>query len=173
MAASLVGPSNPVTTTPPILDVCIQCAMIASETLQCDNSGNYMQPDERTVRHTGNVIFQFRCFALRCFCMDRNDRHTIAFKRRWDVEKDLVMRSRLHFEAGVFVSAMYAIDIRGGCLCECSAPNGYSFNRYAQRSSLWALQFQQTDLKLLPKEKFCLGAGSYIFHVVHSIYCLK
>jgi len=112
MAASLVGPSNPLTTTPPILDVCIHCAMIASETLQCDNSGNYMQPDERTVRRTGNVIFQFCCCASQCLCMERNDRATIAFKRRWDVEKDLVMRSSLHFEADVFISATYAIDIR-------------------------------------------------------------
>jgi hypothetical protein len=134
MAASLVGPSNPLTTTPPILDVCIHCAMIASETLQCDNSGNYMQPDERTVRHTGNVIFQFRRFALHCFCMDRNDRTTIAFKRRWEDEKDLVMRTRLYFEPDVFVvclkdvfvSATLSTDGPAERLCE-----RYAFNRWA------------------------------------------
>lgn len=129
MAASLVGPSNPLTTTPPILDVCIHCAMIAAETLQCDNSGNYMQPDERPVRRTGNVIFQFRCFALHCLYMDRNDRATTAFKGRWDVQKDLVMRSSLLFEADVFVSAMYEIDIREECVCERYANRGYAFNR--------------------------------------------
>lgn len=130
MAASLVGPSNPLTTTPPILDVCIHCAMIASETLQCDNSGNYMQPDERTVRRTGNVIFQFRCCASECLCMERNDRATIAFKRRWNVEKDLVMRSSLHFEAGVFISVMYAIDVREEFFfCKHYANCSYAFNR--------------------------------------------
>ena len=93
-----------------------------------------MQPDERTVRRTGNVIFQFCCSASQCLCMERNDRATIAFKRRRDVGKDLVMRSSLHFEADVFISAMYAIDIREEgffFFCERYAHCSYTFNRQA------------------------------------------
>jgi hypothetical protein len=83
-----------------------------------------MQPDERTVRRTGNVIFQFRYFALHCLCMDRNDRATIAFKRQWNIERVLLMRSSLHFEADVFVSAMHSTDRPKERLCERYASSG-------------------------------------------------
>jgi hypothetical protein len=77
MAASLVGRQT-LATAPSILDVRIHCATIAYEMLQSDNTGNYMQRDEKdSSSHTEcDISFTF-LFSPEC-----TDRAPIAFNRR-------------------------------------------------------------------------------------------